>query len=98
MAFDAEVLILGAGPGGCTLARLLAADGVSVLLVDRAPAATFKVGESLLPEGVALCGRLGVDLRGAGFLPKHGAHFHMTDADEDERFDFRNALRGERAP
>lgn len=98
MGLDADTIILGAGPGGSTLARLLAVDGVSVLLADRAPAATFKVGESLLPEGISLCHRLGVDLEGAGFLAKCGAHFFLTDEGTDERFDFREAIRGDRAP
>jgi geranylgeranyl reductase family protein len=34
---DYEVIVVGAGPAGSTLARLLAAQGVRVLLLDRAP-------------------------------------------------------------
>jgi flavin-dependent dehydrogenase len=33
--YDAEVIVVGAGPAGATAARLLAAWGISVLLVER---------------------------------------------------------------
>jgi flavin-dependent dehydrogenase len=90
MAFDADTIVLGAGPAGSTVARLLAADGISVLLLDRAAAPVFKVGESLLPEGVSLCRRMGMGrhLEEAGFLGKYGAHFILTEDGTEERFDF----------
>src|SRR5215510_14790563 len=36
MAFDAQVLVAGAGPAGAVAARTLAAAGIDTLLVDRA--------------------------------------------------------------
>lgn len=55
-----DVLIVGAGPAGSTLARLLAAQGVRVRLLDAAHFPRQKpCGESLNPGAVAALRRLG---------------------------------------
>lgn len=54
---DAEVIVVGAGPGGSTAARGIAAGGASVLLLDRAKFPRDKP-----------CGG-GVTVRGANILP-----------------------------
>jgi 2-polyprenyl-6-methoxyphenol hydroxylase-like FAD-dependent oxidoreductase len=66
---DAEVVIVGGGIGGATLATLLARAGRDVLVLERET--TFKDrirGENILPWGVATARRLGVldDLLAAG--------------------------------
>lgn len=43
----ADVVIIGAGPGGSCLAAYLAKAGVDVLVVDKAPFPRFHIGESL---------------------------------------------------
>lgn len=56
-----EVLVVGAGPAGSTLAGLLARTGRDVLLVDRAVFPRPKpCGECLNPGAVAALGRLGL--------------------------------------
>lgn len=69
-----DVVILGGGPAGSTLAALLAGEGVDVLVLERERFPRFHVGESLLPMSMPVLGRIGVDLSGA-FLRKAGAEF-----------------------
>ncbi len=72
-----DVAIIGAGPGGATLAALLAGNGWDVLVLEKAHHPRFHIGESLLPANVALFERLGVleKVRELG-LPKSGADFN----------------------
>jgi flavin-dependent dehydrogenase len=95
---EADVLILGAGPAGSTLAYWLASAGLATTILDRASGPEFKVGESLLPEGVRLCHEMGLAeaLATGPFLPKHGAQFILSADGVGDRFDFREALRAER--
>lgn len=68
VAFDADVLVVGAGPVGCAVAVALAARGIGVRVVDRDRRGRDKVcGEGLLPPGVDAARRLGLPLRGAPF-------------------------------
>lgn len=95
---DYDVVVVGAGPGGSTCARRLAERGHAVLVVDRASGSGFKVGESLLPEGVRLCHELGLaDALAAGdFQPKHAARFVLEECGSQGRYPFADALRAER--
>lgn len=70
-----DVVILGGGPTGATLAALLAGQGLDVLVVERDPFPRFHVGESLLPSCMPVLERLGVDLSRGPFLRKAGAEF-----------------------
>ena len=70
-----DVVILGGGPTGATLAALLAGQGLDVLVVERDPFPRFHVGESLLPSCMPILARLGVDLARGPFLRKAGAEF-----------------------
>jgi len=95
---DTDVLVIGAGPAGSTLAYLLAKDGLAVTIVDKAKGAEFKIGESLLPEGVRLCRELGLGeaLRDGPFLEKHAAQFILSEDGVSDRFEFAHSLRPER--
>jgi len=56
-----DVLIIGAGPAGSTLAALLARDGYSVTIVEKAAFPRAKVcGEYLSPPSLAVFERLGL--------------------------------------
>jgi 2-polyprenyl-6-methoxyphenol hydroxylase-like FAD-dependent oxidoreductase len=69
MPFDADVLVVGAGPIGCAVAVALAARGVDVAVVDRDPPGRDKVcGEGLMPHGVAAARRLGLPVDGPPFV------------------------------
>ena len=71
----ADVLIVGAGPAGSALARLLAAAGRSVVAVDRAVFPRDKAcSEYMSPEAVRILDRLGVvaELEATGAVPLAG--------------------------
>ena len=73
-----DVLVVGGGPGGSTVATILAQHGLHVAVFEREQFPRFHVGESLLPANVPLFERLGCHdaLRQAGFLVKPGASFY----------------------
>ena len=55
-----DVLVVGGGPAGTTIAALLAERGRRVVLVDKDRHPRFHIGESLLPLNLPLFDRLGV--------------------------------------
>ncbi len=81
---QADVTILGGGPGGCSAAILLAQAGLKVVLLEKSRFPRFRIGESLLPNGNRLLRRLGVwdKMDTAGFLRKYGAEFTVADGSE----------------
>ncbi len=90
---ETDVVVVGAGPAGATLGYLLAQRGRDVVVLERAPDVPFKIGESLLPAGIDLCHRMGLEatLRDHGFVPKLAAQFILPDG-ERGRFPFSDGL------
>ena len=88
---DADVLVVGGGPGGSTTATFLAKGGLQVTLVERERFPRFKVGESLIPTCMSICERLGVLERvlAHGFQMKYGATFHDQEFGASSTFGFR---------
>src|ERR1700722_5381666 len=73
-----DLVVVGGGPGGATLATLVAAAGNRVLLLEREHFPRHQIGESLLPATVhGICPLLGVkgEIEGAGFPRKRGGTF-----------------------
>jgi menaquinone-9 beta-reductase len=67
---EADVLVVGAGPGGSAAAYHLARHGVDVVMVDKAVFPRDKVcGDGLTPRGVAALQRMDIDPRDPGFNP-----------------------------
>jgi flavin-dependent dehydrogenase len=76
MAERWDVVILGGGPAGSTLAASLAQRGRRAIVLERERFPRFHIGESLLPRSREVFERLGVDERlDARFLRKYGARF-----------------------
>jgi flavin-dependent dehydrogenase len=57
---EAHVLVVGGGPGGSTVAALLARRGWRVTLLEKSRHPRFHIGESLLPMNMPIFERLGV--------------------------------------
>lgn len=91
---DFDVTILGGGPGGSTLAALLAKQGRRVCVIERDAFPRFRIGESLLPFSIPVFRDSGVlpKLHDAGFMIKPGARFVVDETLEEECFWFKNGL------
>ena len=72
-----DAAIIGGGPGGSTVATVLARSGRRVVVFERERFPRFHVGESLLPYTLPIFERLGVGekIRAHGFQEKYGAFF-----------------------
>ena len=79
---ECDVLIVGGGPAGSTVASLLAEKGKHVIVLEKDRFPRFHIGESLLPLNLPLFDRLGVaeDIRRIGIY-KPGAEV-ISDAHE----------------
>jgi flavin-dependent dehydrogenase len=92
---EAEVAIVGAGPGGSSLAAFLRQRGRRVVVFDKDLFPRFHIGESLLPMCIPALLELGVDLSLAPFAKrKPGALFFDEASGESLRIDFARALPG----
>jgi len=74
---DPEVVVIGGGPSGATVATLVAARGHSVTLFERDRFPRYHVGESLIPETFWVLERLGMlpAMRASQFVEKHSVQF-----------------------
>jgi flavin-dependent dehydrogenase len=88
---EVDVAIIGAGPGGSTLAALLAPRGVSLALIDRDTFPRDKLcGEFLSYDALPILDLLGVDL---GDAP-HIQRCRVVGRRRTYEFDFPHAARG----
>ena len=66
--FDADVLVVGGGPGGLATALHARAQGLSVIVIEPRDSPIDKAcGEGLMPGGLAVLTSLGVDPAGMPF-------------------------------
>jgi flavin-dependent dehydrogenase len=88
---NVDVAIVGAGPGGSTLAALLARRGISVALIDRDAFPRDKLcGEFLSYDALPIIEALGVDLDGAPEI----ASCRVVARNRTYAFDFPHPARG----
>lgn len=75
---DADVVVIGGGPVGAALAMLLGRAGRRVIVLERSRFPRDKpCGEGLMPGGVAVLRRLGVDLGREGFPAVGGVRYRL---------------------
>ncbi len=86
-----DCVVIGAGPGGCTTAAMVAARGFRTALVEREKMPIEKVGESLMPETHWVFEKLGIteEFQKIGFVRKHGVQFVSSSDKESKPFIFR---------
>ncbi len=78
-AIDADVLVVGAGPGGSAAAYHLAKHGADVLMVDKATFPRDKVcGDGLTPRAVRSIAAMGIDWREHAFARADGLRTYGT--------------------
>ncbi len=95
---DADVLVIGGGPAGSTVAALLAKKGWRVMLFDKDQHPRFHIGESLLPQNVPLLDRLGVlEQVEACSMVKYGIEFVSPFHGKKVQYEFAKAW-GRRFP
>ncbi len=94
MAVKYDVIVIGGGPSGSTVAARLAQRGRRVLLLEKEHFPRFHIGESLLPCSMPLFEELGVmpALVAHGFLPKYAAEFVTADGSLTQRYAFADGL------
>jgi halogenation protein CepH len=90
-AGEFDVVVVGGGPAGTTLASLVAMQGHQVCILEREEFPRYQIGESLLPSTIhGICGMLGLtdELAQAGFVRKRGGTFKWGTSPDPWTFSF----------
>ncbi|MGL4551858.1 MAG: NAD(P)/FAD-dependent oxidoreductase [Gemmataceae bacterium] len=90
MANETDVIVIGGGPSGSTVATLIAQKGHRVELFEREHFPRFHIGESLIPHTYHVLERLGMlpKMRASHFTKKHSVQFVSQHGKLSEPFYF----------
>lgn len=93
-----DAIIIGGGPAGATAAYKLAAEGHSVLLLEKAQFPRFHIGESMVPYLSKLLEMIGVSekVKEAQFVRKGGVEFLYQPTGDLRRQSFTNLAEGQK--
>ncbi|MBW4720312.1 FAD-dependent oxidoreductase [Saccharothrix obliqua] len=86
-----DVVVVGGGPAGSSVATLVARRGHSVVLLEKERFPRYRIGESLLPStvhGVCRLLEVGDEVARAGFVVKRGGTFRWGAGEEAWNFLF----------
>lgn len=85
-----DLIVIGGGPAGSTVATLVAEQGHRVLLLERDAEPKFKIGESLIPATYWTFKRLGLleKLRTSHFPQKYSVQFYSRTGKASSPFYF----------
>ena len=85
-----DIIVIGGGPAGSTVATLVAEQGHHVLLLEREAEPKFKIGESLIPATYWTFKRLGMlaKLRASHFPQKYSVQFYSRTGKASNPFYF----------
>ena len=84
---ELDVLVVGGGPGGLATAIRARQAGLTVRVIDHAaPPIDKACGEGIMPDGVELLERLGVDVSHLAPMPFHGIRYIDDGGEVNGRF------------
>ncbi|MBL8827482.1 MAG: tryptophan 7-halogenase [Planctomycetaceae bacterium] len=85
-----QMIVIGGGPSGSTVATLAAKQGIRVTLFERETFPRYHIGESLIPETFWVLEKIGMldKLRASQFVKKHSVQFVTSRGTLSEPFYF----------